>query len=121
MTWDDAIHGHTIALKDGGRPGVLSEHSILSAISRPYDGYHRPIHKKASALLHGVISNHGFADANKRTALYLAELLIERSGYKLVEADQVVVETIVKVASGELRYEELEAWFKERLTRINKP
>ena len=108
MTWADAIHGHAEALKDGGSPGLLSEHSIHSAIARPYDGYHRYIHQKAAALLHGVISN-----------LYLTELFVQRSGYEFVEDDQVVVETITSVASGDMGYEELEEWFKERLLRLD--
>ncbi len=117
--WDDAIHAHAESLKEGGRPGVLSEHSIRSAIARPYDGYHRYIHQKAAALLHGVISNHGFVDANKRTALYLTELFVQRSGCEFVEDDQVVVEVITSVASGNMGYEELEEWFKERLLRLD--
>ena len=119
MTWADAVHGHEEALKDGGRPGLLNEHSILSALARPYDGYHRRIHEKAAALLHGVVCNHGFIDANKRTALYLVELLVQRSDYEFVETDEEVVETILAVAKGEMGYEELTAWFSERIVRID--
>ena len=58
------------ALKDGGDPGILNANALKSAIARPYHGYHRRIHKKAAALVHGIVSNHGFVDGNKRTALY---------------------------------------------------
>ena len=90
---------------------------ILSAIARPYHGYHRFIHQKAAALLHGLVTNHGFVDGNKRTALYLVELMVQRSGYEFVEDDLVVVEMIIRVAQGEMSYEELAEWFRERLTR----
>ena len=56
-------------------------------------------------------------DGNKRTALYLVELLVERSGYEFVEDDMAVVEIVVRVASGETRYEELADWFRIRLVQ----
>ena len=68
-------------------------------------------------LVHGIVSNHGFADGNKRTALYLVELLVQRSGYEFVEDDEVVAETITSVARGEISYEDLAEWFRERLAR----
>lgn len=95
----------------------MNDNAILSAIARPYDGYHPRIHQKAAALLHGIIGNHGFADANKRTALYLVELLIERSGYDFVENDAVVVETIVSVAGNDIGYEDLVDWFETRIVQ----
>ena len=75
------------------------------------------IHEKAAALVHGVVSNHGFADGNKRTALYLVELMVQRSGYEFVEDDMVIADTITSVAQGETKYEALAAWFRERLVR----
>ena len=41
----------------------------MSAIGRPYHGCHRRIYRKAAAPLHAVVSNHGWVDGNKRTAL----------------------------------------------------
>ena len=67
--------------------------------------------------MHGIVSNHGFADGNKRTALYLVELLVQRSGYEFVESDEVVADTVTAVARGELDYEGLAEWFLQRLAR----
>ena len=67
--------------------------------------------------MHGIVSNHGFADGNKRTALYLVELLVQRSGYEFVESDEVVADTVTAVARGELDYEDLAEWFLQRLAR----
>ena len=111
------VHGHEKALRDGGAPGILNEGAILSAIARPYHGYHRRIHQKAAALLHGIVCNHGFADGNKRTAFYLVELLAQRSGYEFIEDDMAIVETIRRVARGEIGYEDLAEWFRPRLVR----
>ncbi|MDE0205152.1 MAG: type II toxin-antitoxin system death-on-curing family toxin [Candidatus Tectomicrobia bacterium] len=99
---------------------MVNEAAILSAIARPYHGYHRLIYQKAAALLHGIVSNHGFVDGNKRTALYLVELMVQRSDYEFVEDDMEIVDTIKSVARGETSYEELAEWFRERLVRPRK-
>ena len=102
----------------GGAAGPVNEHAIRSALARPYHGYHRRIHEKAAAVVHGIVSNHGFADGNKRTALYLIELLALRSGYEFVEDDEVIADTITSVARGETDYEDLAEWFRPRLVRL---
>ena len=63
------------------------------------------------------MSNHGFVDGNKRTALYLVELLAVRSDYSLIEDDVILADVMMRVATGEMRYEELVEWFKKRLVR----
>ena len=65
-----------------------------------------------------MVTNQGFSDGNKRTALYLVELLIQRSGYELVEEDPVLVETITGVAKGEIGYDELCEWLRTRLNKV---
>lgn len=79
----DALEAHNTAIKYGGLPGILNLSLVESAISRPYNGYCRPIRKKTAALIESVCRNHGFADGNKRTCLLLLVLLLDRSGYGL--------------------------------------
>ena len=81
---EDAIEAHNTALIHGGQPGVINLNSIKSAIARPYDGYYRQIWKKGAALFESVCRNHGFTDGNKRTAVLLLVLLLERSGYQIL-------------------------------------
>ena len=118
VTWEDADCAHELALLDGGLPGILNHGSIESALARPYHGYHALIHEKAAALMHGLISNHGFVDGNKRTALYLVELLVQRSGYVFIEDDEAVVDMVVDVARGEVDDDDLADWIESRLVRI---
>ncbi|MFV2034280.1 MAG: type II toxin-antitoxin system death-on-curing family toxin, partial [Halocynthiibacter sp.] len=109
---------HDEALTYGGRAGVASLHLIESALSRPYSGYHRPIHRKAAALLHSMVANHGFVDGNKRTAWLLVEILISRSGYELtIDADEPIDDLVVAVADGQIGFDGLETWFGARLRR----
>ena len=67
--------------------------------------------------MHGIVSNHGFADGNKRTALYLLELFVQRSGYEFIEEDEVVADAITDVACGKMSCEDLMEWFRIRVVR----
>jgi death-on-curing protein len=113
------MEAHDEALNYGGRPGVVSLDMIESAIARPYSGYHRPIYRKAAALLHSMVGNHGFTDGNKRTAWILTEILIARSDFVLVldEAD-TIDDLVVDVAAGETGFDELVLWFRTRIQAV---
>ncbi len=55
-----------------------------------------------------MVSNHGFADGNKRTAWLLVEILIERSGYMLnIHDDEPVDDLVVAVANNDISFDEL--------------
>lgn len=74
--------------------------------------------RKAAALLQSMVGNHGFVDANKRTAWLLVELLINRSGYELeISPDEPIDDLVVDVASGRIAFEELTVWFAAHLTK----
>lgn len=97
---------------------MTSLHLIESALARPYFGYHRSIAGKAAAVLHSMVGNHGFVDANKRTAWLLVEILVDRSGYRLdIPDDEPVDDLIVSVATGATGFQDLVRWFQERLVR----
>ncbi len=100
----------------GGRAGVASLHLIESALARPYSGYHRTIYSKAAATLHSMVGNHGFVDGNKRTAWLLVEILIDRSGYRLLlPDDEPIDDLVVCVATDQITFEDLVVWFEEHL------
>lgn len=116
----DVLSAHDEALTYGGRAGVISLEAIESAIGRPYSGYHRAIHLKAAALLHALVQNHGFVDGNKRTALIVTVLLIERSGYQLhLEAGERIDDLVVSVAAGTIGFDPLAEWLKLRIRKLD--
>jgi death-on-curing protein len=117
VTLADVLAAHHEALSYGGRSGLVSLDAIQSAIGRPYSGYHRAIHLKAAALLHAVIQNHGFVDGNKRSALIVTLLMIERSGYRLaLDEGERIDDIIVSVADGKMDFADLSDWFRRRLS-----
>lgn len=115
----DVLEAHEQSLEAfGGLPGICNLDSILGAIGRPYHGYHRRIHAKAAALLHGIASSHGFNDANKRTAWLVTEVLCWNSEYQLaLGADDKIDDLVVDVVTGVMSQVELEDWFKARLSK----
>ena len=115
MTWADVLEAHATALEAGGLPGILNQGVIESAIARPYDGRHRLIHTKAAALIHSLVKNHGFVDGNKRTALYMVDLLIHRSDHALNADSDAMEQMILAVVENRIDYPSLETWFKDRI------
>jgi len=66
----EAIHNGQIR-DHGGNIGVLNEGSIDSAIARARNQFvyeHVSIFECAAAYVFGLAKNHGYHDANKRTA-----------------------------------------------------
>lgn len=116
----DVLEAHEQSLEAfGGLPGICNLDSILGAIGRPYHGYHRSIHKKAAALLHGLATSHGFNDANKRTAWLATEVLCLNSGYDLtVRVGDRIDDVVVDVVTGAMPQAALEEWFRTRLSRL---
>lgn len=115
VTFADAVCAHQAALLSGGLPGVLNENGIRSALGRPYHGYYEQVHEKAAALMHAVVSNHGYADGNKRTACMLALLLIRRSGSQFIGDKKILADTVCGVAQGAIGVPELAAWLRDRI------
>jgi death-on-curing protein len=118
----DVLDAHERALETGGAQGIINGDAIQSAIGRPYSGYHRHIWSKAAVLTHSLVMNHGFTDGNKRTALLVVHLLIERSGWTfLAAAEREIDELLVTVARGDRNIAKIEAWYRARLVRAARP
>jgi death-on-curing protein len=74
--------------------------------------------KKCAALLHAMVKNHPFVDANKRTAWLVTVLLIRRSGYDLdLTPNDRIDDVVVDVAENTRLFDDLVDWFSERLKR----
>ena len=125
MTLGEVLRAHEYALTFGGRAGISDAGLIESAIARPYSGYHRSITRKAAALLQSLAQNHGFVDGNKRTAILMTSLLLVRSGYTFRIANEAAFNTeieqmVLAVVRHELDFDQLVAWFRERIKRHQK-
>jgi prophage maintenance system killer protein len=65
--------------------------------------------------------NHGFVDGNKRTAIFMMELLLKRSGYALRpiagSLEDEVEAMVLAVVEHHLSFTQLGAWFETRIVR----
>ena len=118
----DALSAHDRALATGGRSGILDLGRVEAAIARPYSGYYRLIANKAAALVHAVVNDHGFVDGNKRTAIFLMDLLLNKSGYRLTECGDAdlndeVENMVIALADHRMSFDDLVDWFKLRIHR----
>ncbi|MCU0650300.1 MAG: type II toxin-antitoxin system death-on-curing family toxin [Gemmatimonadaceae bacterium] len=99
----------------GGNTGVLSDTLIRSALARPQ---HLPACTGADAircaasLLLGLAKNHGYQDANKRTA-YMAALTFLRINAVCIRATpHEIIALMVGVATDAQDEPAIEAWLR---------
>lgn len=112
-----AIHGRQIA-EHGGVDGIRDLGLVESALGRPVNlvSYGDPdAASLAAAYAHGLVSNHGFVDGNKRVGWVTARLFLLANGWSL-DFDPFDAIRIMEAASaGQVSEEEVANWFRLRL------
>jgi death-on-curing protein len=127
MTWRwirrheaTAIHAEQIA-QHGGLEGIRDEGLLESALARAENlaAYGKPdVCDLAAAYGYGLARNHPFADGNKRTAFVVSVTFLILNGRDLTATEVDVVETVLKLAAGELPEAELAGWFRANSREI---
>jgi death-on-curing protein len=102
----------------GGKYGIRDISLLSSALALPkatFEGkyLHNTIPEMASAYAYHISENHPFIDGNKRTALASALVFLDINRYTFTSSEEIVYETMVSVAKGEIRKEQLGAFFKK--------
>lgn len=98
-----ADQGHGI-----GGIGVKDVGMLISALARQNAGYGtvqkwKTVHQKAATLLFGLVMNHPFYDANKRTAYLSTVYYLARCGYILQVTEKELEDLTVQIAERQLR------------------
>ncbi len=101
----------------GGDPTIRDLGLIDSAAMMPQQSFdraylHASIASMASACLFHLCSNHGFADGNKRTALGVALVFLDVTGYELSLTKSELEQITLDVASGNMDKEGLTKLFE---------
>ncbi len=124
LTLDEvlAIH-HKEVEKFGGSHGVRDLNLLDSAIHRPQSSFmgedlYPSLFHKAAALMHSILLNHPFIDANKRTATVSMAYFLHLSGYNIEAGQKELVELALKVASKQIDLEQISKWLKEHSVKI---
>nr|WP_218105890.1 type II toxin-antitoxin system death-on-curing family toxin [Synergistes jonesii] len=69
--------------------------------------------QKAARLGYGLAQNHAFIDGNKRIAAHAMLLFLAINGVELRYAQHELSDVFLKLAAGEVKYEDILEWVIE--------
>lgn len=104
--------------KTGGLDGVRDESLLDSALNVPFQTFdgkdiYPALLPKAAVLCRSLVSNHPFADGNKRTGVHTMLIFLEINGVELNYMQNDLVELGLGVASGKMAYDDILIWLTE--------
>lgn len=113
-----AIHGRQV-VEHGGADGIRDLGRLESTLARPSDSASysdSDVAVLAAGHTHGLVSNRGFVDGNKRVAWVTARLILLANDLILAFDPFDAIRMMESVAAGQTSEEELANWFRVRLT-----
>lgn len=119
LSSEQLLELHTMMIKRyGGSQGVRDWGLVESALARPAASFsgqdaYPDIFTKAAVLLHSLVTNHGFVDGNKRTAIAATGAFLLMNGYEIDASQKELVTLTLKVAEDKLDEEAIADWLKE--------
>lgn len=78
----------------------------------------KDVFNQAAVAMYRIASSHPFSDGNKRTAVLLAELILNQRGFKLKANPDVATKLLLKIASGKEDLDEVKEWVKKHAARL---
>ena len=99
----------------GGSEGVRDYNLLDSALETPFQSFggdelYPTIQAKAARLGYGLIKNHCMIDGNKRIGTHSMLVFLALNGIELKYMQKELYETILDVAAGKIKYEDLLQW-----------
>lgn len=112
-----AIHFDQV-VRYGGSHGVRVLPLLESALQRPQSSFmgedlYPTVFNKAAALIHSLLMNHPFVDANKRTAMSSGVAFLHFNGFDLNVSDKEFVQAALNIESKKWDLEEIAKWLKD--------
>lgn len=101
----------------GGSHGVRDEGRVKSVVAAPAqevfgEELYPTAFEKAAVYLRNVIADHPFVDGNKRSAVTVAVIFLNRAGEQLVATPKQLEDFAVQVAVEHLEIPIIAAWLK---------
>ena len=118
------IHADLIE-RYGGHPGIRDKSLLASALAqaRMTAGrrfLHRSLFDKAAAYGFHLCKNHPFVDGNKRIALVVMDIFLERNGWILETTEEDAYTTIMALSTGHLTKPQLSSWLRKNCSRTSR-
>jgi death on curing protein len=117
----DAVHVDQLR-EHGGLPGIRDENVLESAIVRPkHRWHHEPrsdLPTLAAAYGWGLVTSHGYHDANKRIAFLAMAIFPELNGCRLEAPESEVVQVMLGVAANRITEREVADWLRGHLVHV---
>lgn len=107
----------------GGSHGVRDEGRLESALAAPWQeafgqALYDTVFEKAAVYLRAIIADHPFVDGNKRIAVTLAVLFLNRNGRVLSASPKKLEDFAVQVAVEHLDIPTIAAWLEAHSKKL---
>ncbi|MEO7362595.1 MAG: type II toxin-antitoxin system death-on-curing family toxin [Gemmatimonadaceae bacterium] len=105
----------------GGNEGVLNEGGIESALARARNRFEytgADLFECAASYVFGLAKNHGYQDANKRTAYMTGWTFLRINGFFVRGAPTDIIQLMLDVATDVADEAAIAAWLRERATSV---
>jgi death-on-curing protein len=109
----------------GGRAGMRDRKLLESALAQlkmTIEGrfVHKTIFEKAAAYGYHLCKNHPFVDGNRRVALVLMDIFLERNGWEIAAHEEQTYAMVMDLATGKLIKAQLASWLKKNSSKLHR-
>ena len=109
-----------IIVTAGGKEGTRDFTLLHSAIERckatfAGEDLYPTIFDKATALLHSLVMNHAFLDANKRTAYQTMKRFLFTNNYRITASQQEIVQFCISIDNDGIKGKAIVTWLKKNI------
>jgi len=113
----EIIEIHDEIIKEyGGTDGIRDEGTLELLVYKA--NRENTVFRRAALILHTIAVQHPFFDGNKRTALVVAEKVLDDEGYYLDAEAEEKVGLMLNIAEYKGSIKTIEKWIKEKARKI---
>ena len=113
LTVNDTITLHRLLTEEAGTADGLRDRGLLESSVHSQNAafgdteVYPTVAEKASRLFFSLVSNHAFADGNKRVGLLAYLTTLALNGITLCATDRKLISITLALAAGEIGYDEV--------------
>lgn len=123
LSIEEILRIHFQVIEDyGGSHGVRDEGRVHSATNAPKKAVfgieqYPDLITKAALYLRNIVSDHPFVDGNKRTAITVSGIFLQRNGYKVHTDPKELEDFVILIATEHYDIDKIVAWLKTRTSK----